>query len=205
VIQTIRLLQLAGWVAAVVGAALVLKTWTDLRTEQRVHAFQRLPLTLNAPTGWKQVRLTAERAGEWKISLATVNAFSRPDTVEGSPFTGTLEVELLDAQNAVHWRRVMDGPSAGHNKPSNMTWTELAAIDLGQGREWTLRARVVRPDPAFDRTVSEIRAYPPQVHDMGWYSFGEAVKMFLWGLLGAAGLSMVAIARVRRRRVGARS
>jgi hypothetical protein len=199
--KTIRVLQVVGWVLAIVGTAAALKTWLDLRHEQQLHAHQAIPLALNVTSGWKDVRFTPGRAGNWKILLTTVNNFSRPDTVEGAPYGGAMEVELVDPRQAVRWRRVVDGPSSGHTKPSNMTWTELASLDLEEGREWTLRARVLRADQAFDRTGSEIRAYPPQVHDMGWYAFGETVKTVLWGAAGMAGFAMVATARVLRRRV----
>jgi hypothetical protein len=200
--QAIRLLQIVGWVLALVGSAAAVKTWLDLRHEQRLHALQKIPLDLTAVSDWKEIRITPRRPGRWRMSLTTVNAFSRPDSVDSTPYNGALEVEVIDPRKRVHWSKVLDGPSSSHPKPANMAWTELAAVNLGEGGDWTLRARVIRGDSTFDRTVSEIRVYPPQVYDMSWYPFGEAVKIFLWAVLCVVGLAMVAIARVLRRRRG---
>jgi hypothetical protein len=198
--QAIRLLRIVGWVLALGGSAAALKTWLDLRDEQRLHAYQTIPLDLATLSEWQEIRVTPSRPGRWRISLTTVNAFSRPNSVESTPYNGALEVQVLDPRRTVHWTKVLDGPSSGHSKPANMAWTELAAIHLGAGGDWTLRARVLRRDAAFDRTFSEVRAYPPQVHDMGWYPFEQTVKIVLWGLLCVMGVAMVTTARVLRRR-----
>ena len=200
--QAIRLLQIVGWVVALVGSAAAVKTWLDLRHEQRLHAFQKIPLDLTAVSDWKEIGVTPHRPGRWRISLTTVNAFSRPDSVDSTPYNGALEVQVIDPHKRVHWSKVLDGPSSSHTRPANMAWTELGAIHLSDGANWTLRAQVLRADATFNRTVSEIRVDPPQVHDMSWYPFGETVKIFLWGLLCVLGLAMVATARVLRRRRG---
>ncbi|HJR60676.1 MAG TPA: hypothetical protein VJ813_14795 [Vicinamibacterales bacterium] len=195
-----KLMRIIGWGLVLACGSLALTTWLHLREERRLHAYRAIELDLTEESGWKDVRLHPGRSGQWRISLTTVNAFSSAEGEPPLPYRGAIEILLIDARDAVRLRKTLDGPSSGHVRPANMQWTDLVHVDLNEGEELTLRARVARADRAFNRTVSAIRAYPPQVHDMGWYSFGETVKIVLFTVGSFIGLTMVAVAGMARRR-----
>jgi hypothetical protein len=200
-----KLLQIFGWGLVFACGTLALTTWLHLRHEGRLHAYKTIELDLTKTSEWIGVRLDPGRSGQWRISLTTVNAFSRPEGEPQGPYAGAIEIVLIDAQEVIRFRKSLDGPSGGHVRPDNMHWTELARIDLNEGDKWTLRARVVRADSSFNRTVSAIRAYPPQVHDMGWYSFGQTVKIVLFSVGFFVGLAMATVPGIARRRAAQRT
>jgi hypothetical protein len=192
--RTGQTLLIIGILLMICSLAWGLVVYFNLSSEQRKQAPQGvIELDLTQLSDWKTATFNQYRQGEHTLYLTTVNSFSRPYAPNGTSYieivsyVGSIEVILQDPSGEIYFQKHLRAGCTHHIRPENMQWTALGKISLSTVRrgDWKIRARVLEADPRFVGTHSEIRLYPPQIYDIGWYAFGEWLEILGMGVLAS--------------------
>jgi hypothetical protein len=124
-----------------------------------------LQVDLSRRTDWLSAPFRVWGKGTYNLFISTVNHDS---THVGAPFAGNFEVAIVDPSGRAFFQQAYPPGSIDHRLPQNYGDTALNTFEI-EGwplRRWTLKARVIEPDPRFKTGRSEIKFWK-QRYDPG--------------------------------------
>lgn len=162
--------------------------WRDSRVGEPV-----LHLDFGAKTDWISAPFRVWGAGNYMLFVSSVNHDAKR---VGAPLNAEFQV-AIEAPTGRFFDQLYRAGSTTHVIPNNYGDTQLATlkVDGWPVRSWTLKARVLHPDPAYRGVISEIKfwkgRYDPGMG--GLVNYVMAVPALIFLLLAFA--TAVALAR----------
>jgi hypothetical protein len=96
----------------------------------------------------------------------------------GRSLGAEFEVEIADPDGKPVWQQAFSAGATGHRVPSNYGDVRLATMDLDGSplRPWTMRMKILAPDPMFKTTQTQLKLYKRQ-YDPGMGGLMNYVMM----------------------------
>ena len=185
-------------VGGMIGAG---TTFMNMRLQRHLHdRVDGLKFKLSEQSDWRTETFSVYDTGYYTLYLSTVNAFSKPsdsDTMKQfqTLYHGIFVARIADQSDNTVWSRRIDEYSISLALPPNMAWTFLDSVSISNplGGSWKLQTRVVQADENFSKTFSELILMPPQLLDIGWYIYGQSIKLLGMGMLILVGFCMMVL------------
>ena len=115
-----------------------------------------IQIDLSAVTDWVSVPFRVWGKDTYTLFISSVN--HDPKFV-GVPLAADFEVAIIAPDGKVFLRQVYSAGSVNHTLPSNYGDSRLGTLELNGRpfRQWTLKARVLKPDPRFKTAYTEVK------------------------------------------------
>jgi hypothetical protein len=179
-----------GVLGALLGIAYGLRASAIADAERRQQAqVGRIAFRLARSSDWASTSFVPGRSGSFAVVLESADPTGPPSE---RAFDGSAEIEVIDPAGRSVLRRTLDGRTIYHRVPTGIVYTGAGSVEVGTAPSgsWTLRVRVERPDPEFERSRDVVYLQTPPRFDTGWYMFG-VVAVVIVSLVASGTLALV--------------
>jgi hypothetical protein len=165
------------------AAIFVQGLWRDNRVGEPV-----LQIDFGTKADWISVPFRVWGAGSYTLFVSTVNHDLQR---VGAPLNAEFEV-AIEAPAGRFFGQLYSSGSTAHVIANNFGITQLASLKIDDSplRTWTLKARVLRPDPAYRGVRTDIKIwkerYDPGMGGLVNYVMAIPAAIFLLVALGLA-------------------
>ncbi|MEX0805919.1 MAG: hypothetical protein WD688_21770 [Candidatus Binatia bacterium] len=183
------ILALVGFAFAIVRWVAQARQIAEEKEEQKWTG--RVAFDLSRQEGWKTSDYVPRRAGLYSLVLETQGRSWKPHPIVA--FSGSFEVEILDASGKLAKRKHVDGRSIYHTNENHVHWSGLDTVTIettGSGA-WKIRVLTSQPDANFTEMTSAIILQPPSRFDVGWAGFSGGIEI---ALIAASGFILLVAA-----------
>lgn len=151
-----------------------------------------------AASGWQSAGFRVFGQGDYRLFISSVN---HDPGRAGTPLEGTFEVAILDPEGNAVFEESFAGRETDHEIPGNYGDAELATLVLDDWpvRKWTLKFRVIDPDPGFKGIHTQVKLWK-QRDDPGMGGLLNYVMIIPAGVFLLLALAASAALAARRRR-----
>lgn len=153
-----RKLLWAAWVVSFVLAlaAIVIFVQGILRDTRAGEPVVHIDLA--SPSDWRSTPFRIWGQGKFRLFISSVN---HDPQFLGAPLAGNFEVAIDDPDGKVFFQELYAAGSTDHSLPNNYGDSLLRTFEIDDSpwRQWTLKARVLKPDPRFRTAHTELKLW----------------------------------------------
>jgi hypothetical protein len=195
------------------------RIYMDMRQQRHLHdRLAGMKFKLAEQTDWRTETFSPHDTGYHTLHLSTINTSSKSLRAKAQDdksstsdtsgefrtfYHGTFEARIADPSNNIIWTKHIEGSTFFLALPSNTVWIFVDSVHIQNMHEglWKFQTRVTHADENFAPTYSELILMPPQAMDIGFYIYGQSLKLIGMGLLIPIGFCTVLLGGYFQKRV----